>query len=116
MELYTFNIEAPVTDKSKPFYYANRESLVFRSPIKYTFYIECSKIDEISGEKSFYLLLSNTKFNDNCRPLKRDSYGRYFAKLHNDFKNYVINETNERGNIIIEYLESKEVYDIYSII
>ena len=116
MELYTFNIEAPVTDKSKPFYYATRESLVFRNKIKYAYYLECSKIDEITGDKSFYLLLSLDKFNDNCRRLKRDSYGRYFARLHNEVKNYVVRETKERGNIDINYIESKDYFDIYNIV
>ena len=116
MDLHTFNIEAPITNKKKPFYYKERESLVFRNEIRYNFYIECSKINEITGDKEFYLLLSNTNFNDNCRKLKRDSYGRYFARLHNEVKDYVIRETKERGNIDINYIESKDYFDIYNIV
>ena len=43
MELYTFDIEAPVTNAKKPFYDKKRNVLYFRSPIKYNYYIECQK-------------------------------------------------------------------------
>lgn len=116
MELYTFDIEAPVTNAKKPFYDKKRNFLYFRSPIKYNYYIECSQYNADTNDKEFYLILSNESISEHCRKLRRDCYGRYKAILHNDFKNYVMSETDARGNIIVSYVESKDMYDIYKVI
>lgn len=115
MELYNFDIVAPVIDKKKPFYLENRKSLVFRLDIKYNYYVECSQFNEDTQETDYYLLLSQNKFNDNCRKLQYDNYGRYKAFLHDKFREYVSNESKNRGNIDLEYIESTEEYDIFSI-
>ena len=51
MELYTFDIEAPVTNAKKPFYDKKRNFLYFRSPIKYNYYIECSQYNANTNDK-----------------------------------------------------------------
>ena len=39
-----------------------------------------------------------------------------YEQLDNDFKNYVMSETDARGNIIVSYVESKDGYDIYKVV
>lgn len=116
MELYAFDVEAPVTNTKKPFYDKRRNFLYFRNSIKYKYYVECSQYNPETNDKEFYLLLSLEPISEHCRNLRRDCFGRYKAILHNDFKNYVMNESDTRGNIDIEYIESKEGYDIYKVI
>ena len=106
MELYTFNIEAPVTDKSKPFYYANRESLVFRSPIKYTFYIDfednilqCEiiykKVDREGNSKPSYFLFVHPK----TTPLKDVKREIVYSQTSSPLPNYRRKLTKATSNI-----------------
>lgn len=115
MDIINFDIVSPIVNKHKPFYFNNRQSLVCRFQQRYDYYVECSRFDPDKQCYHYYLLLYKDKLNDNCRKINNDNYGRSIIMLHNDMNNYVKSECKIRGNINVEYLESTEEYDVYSV-
>lgn len=115
MDITTYDVVSPVIDKHKPFYFINRNSLVLRLEIRYNYYVEVCRYNNETNSYNYYFLFSKQKFNTNCRNLHIDNYGRYIIPLHGNFNDYVKQECMNRGNINVEYLESTEVYDVYSV-
>lgn len=108
-DIVKYEILNPVIDKTKPFF---RKGILF-IPIeeKYRYFIEAAQ-ENAYGEKYYFLLLSKTKFNSNCRICNTDMYGRVKIPLKGEIKDFVENKTT----IDIEYIESGEDYDVFSII
>lgn len=115
MDIVNFDIVSPVVDKHKPFYFTNRNSLVCRFEKRYDYYVECSRYNPTTNSYNYYLLLSKENFNANCRKINNDNYGRALIRLHDSFNDFVKSECSNRGNINVEYLESTDDYDVYSV-
>ena len=116
MGIYKFEVLNPTTDRKRPFYNKEKGLFIFPVKSKYRYFIECANINETTGQRDFYLLLSNTKFDENCRLCHTDSYGRCQVKVKGEIKDYIISETTYRGNIDIVYLESEDDYDIFKLL
>lgn len=111
-DLVSFEILNPISDKNKPYFDNKNNIFVIPLKIGYTYYVETKLIEE-NGITNYYLLLGFTKFNNNARRCNVDNYGRCKIRIGGEFKDFVINECKERGNINVTYIESKEDYDIY---
>lgn len=115
MDITTYDIIAPVSDKTKPRFFSKINSLVFRLDKKYKYYVEVSRYNKEEDIYSYFLLLSNYNFNINCRKINNDNYGRTIIILHNNLLEYIKAESKSRGNINIDYIESTNEYDVYSV-
>lgn len=116
MSIVNFDILNPVISNKRPFY--NKKKGLFYMPLqkKYTYYVECSLYDPKKDDIDYYILLGNNKFDDNCRKCITDMYGRCRINVRGKLKDYIIEESDVRGNIDVEYIESKSEYDIFRII
>lgn len=110
-----YDIINPITDKKSPFYNQKRGLFYFHTKSKYKYYLECSKINEKTKDIEFYVLLSETRFNPNCKQCHVDNYGRCQIRPSGKLKEYIISELKERGNFIMEYCETEENYDVYNL-
>jgi len=111
--LYGYEI---LTNKDKyPMYLEARKTILLNRKPYYKWYIEVREYDMYANEYYYYILFSNTKFNEKCKPVKYDDYGRTKIKVtietHKEIK-YLI-EHNNKFNL--EYIESTEEYDKYMI-
>lgn len=114
--MFDFDIVNPKTNKRSPFYNKKKGLFYFPTTIRYKYYLECSKFNNNTNDTEFYILLSKEKFNENCNKCSYDNYGRCQMRLNGSIKEYVINESKERGNLIMDYIESKPNYDIFNLI
>jgi hypothetical protein len=117
MSIYNYEIINPVTNIKKPFYDFKRKLLFF--PVNgssYRYYVEVARNNKDTFVREYYVLLSDRKFDDNCRICHVDNYGRCQINPRGEIKDYVIQETKYRGNIEIEYVESEKDYDVFAII
>ena len=108
-----FDIINPVTNSKKPHYDVNKNLFLFPVDIKYRYYIEVRNIDENTGEYRYYLLLSKIKFSEHCRLCEVNMYG--MCKIHprGEFKDYIVQECNERGNVDMDKVDANSDYDIW---
>jgi len=115
MGLFKYTAINPTKDNKLPFF--DERKGIFYVPLKssYRFYIEASQFTKDNGIE-YYILLSKTKFDNNCRLCHTDGYGRVQIKVKGDLLNYIINESKERGNITVDYVESSDYYDVYRVI
>lgn len=117
MSIYNYEILNPVISPKRPFYDIKRKLLFFpANGSNYRYYIEVARNNKDTFAREYYVLLSNRKFDDNCRICRVDNYGRCQINLRGEIKDYVIQETKRRGNIEIEYVESERDYGVFAII
>lgn len=110
-----FNIINPVTNPRSPFYNQKKGLFYFPTSIKYKYYLECTKINTKTQDIEFYILLGKTKFNEHCKQCHIDNYARCQIRPAGKLKEYILEEIKERGNFIMDYIESEEDYDIYKL-
>ena len=110
-----YDIINPITDKNSPFYNKKKGLFYFHTKSNYKYYLECSRINEKTHDIEFYILLSDKKFNSNCKQCHVDNYGRCQIRPAGKLKNYILEESIERGNFIMDYIESEENYDVYKL-
>lgn len=113
MAIIKFEVLNPVKDTKKPFYDKVKKILFVPITKSYRYFVEVSRFNPNSGGKDYYILLGETKFDINCRLCTTDNYGRCQIKVRGELRDYVVNETDERGNITVEYQETDGNYDIY---
>ena len=117
MSIFKYEVLNPVIN-TKSLFFDNKSGL-FCFPlkgIKYKYYVECAVTNQHTGGREYYILLSNKKFDSNCRLCHIDNYGRCQIKVRGEMKEYIISETSWRGNIEVEYIESSDDYDVFAII
>lgn len=117
MSIFKYEVLNPTINTKSPFF-DNKRGL-FYFPLngsKYKYYIECAVNNQYTGEREYYILLSNKKFDSNCRVCHIDNYGRCQIRVKGEMKNYIINETNWRGNITVDYVESTDDYDVFNVV
>lgn len=115
MGIIKYKVLNPVKDNKMPFF--DERKGIFYVPITgyYRYYVEAIVPCE-EGGVDYFLLLGKIKFDANCRLCNTDNYGRVQIKIKGDFKEFIINETKERGNVKVEYIESADDYDVFKII
>lgn len=111
-----YELVAPVTDRKAP--YLNKDGVFIVPTIKklYRYYVEVKRYNPNALCYEYFLLLSDKKFDAQCRKCRVDDYGRLKAILHNEVKQYVISETAARGNVQFEYVESDSLCDVWQIV
>ena len=111
-DIVKYNILNPISDKSKPFI---KKGLLY-IPIneKYRYFVEATQ-DNVYGGVDYFILLSKVKFSPHCRLCSLDAYGRVRLRLKGAIKDYVEEQCDTYGNINIEYVESAEDYDVFSV-
>lgn len=115
MSIVTYEVINPSTNTKRPFLDRNGLLLFYTIGAHYKYYLECARTSDITYEREYFILISNKKFDDNCRKCFVDSYGRCRVKLSGELKDYVTREIAERGNIDVEYTESITEYDVYKL-
>lgn len=113
--LIQFEIINPVIDKKKPHYDSVKNLFTFTVETKYRYYIEARKIDEVTGEYTYYLLLSTKKFSEHCRVCETNMYNSCKIHPRGEFKEYIIRECGERGNIDMNKVNANNEYDTWLI-
>lgn len=111
-----FNIINPKTDKSKPAYTRSNNTFLFPVKKGYRYYLETSTVDNDTGLISYYLLLSKTIFDDNCRLCEVNGYGKCKIHPRGELKTYISRECEERGNITCDLIDANRMYDVYAIV
>lgn len=117
MPIFKYEVLNPVIDNKSPFFDNKRGLFCF--PLKgcnYKYYIECAVTNQENGGREYYILLSKKRFDNNCRKCHIDIYGRCQIKVKGELKDYIINETSWRGNIEVNYVESSDDYDVFSVV
>lgn len=112
--IFTYEILNPVSDTKKPFLNRDGFFIVPMKGARYRYYIEAA-LNTNNGDRNYYLLLSNTKFDNNCRICNVDNYGRLKLKLRGEFKDFINDEIKYRGNVDVEYVESFDGFDVFEV-
>ena len=107
-----YNLINPAIDKKKPYYDEKTRTLKFQVKSNYRYFIQATQINEVTHVKEYFLLLGTEKFDDACKKCQTNQCS---VSLSGEFKEFVISECKERGNIIVEYTESDEGYDAYNV-
>ena len=110
-----YDILNPVIDKTKPYYLKQYNTLYFKLDTVYDYYLLCSRFNKETNDIDYFILFSKVKFDFNCKKCIIDNYGRYKIKPTGKLKEYIISELNYKANFKIEYLETEDNYDIYSL-
>ena len=113
--IYKYEVINPVVNHKSPFFDNKRGLFCFPVINKYRYYIECAVNNTNTGNRDYYILLSRIKFDTNCRLCDVDNYNRCKVKIIGELKEYVIKETNWRGNINVEHVETNDEYDVFKI-
>ena len=113
-DIVKYAILDPIPDKSKPFFDNKTDLFYIPTKTDYNWYV-ASYIDNQYGGVDYFLLLGKTKFNSHCRRCNTDQYGRTKLKLKGELYDYVRDTCEVYGNIEIEYVESAEDYDVFSV-
>lgn len=111
-DIVKYNILNPISNNKKPFYKNN--FLYIPSIGKYNYFLEASLQNEYGGV-DYYLLFGKTKFNEHCRKCITDNYGRVKINIKGSIKDYVKEECERYGNINVDYVESADDYDVFTI-
>lgn len=115
MGIFKYEIINPTTDNKRPFFM--EKNGLFYVPVKknYNYYVECAITNQDTCEREYFLMLGTEKFDANCRKCNTDNYGRVQIKIRGEIKDYILREMKDRGNVDVEYLESEDAYDVYTI-
>lgn len=113
--IHNYEIVNPVINKKKPHVDMHGVFIIPNIKKNYRYYIEAAIYNQQTCDKEYFLLLGMTNFNDNCRKCRVDDYGRLKITIKGEIKDYIIREVKERGNVNVEYLESSDTFDVYTI-
>lgn len=110
-----YKILNPLIDHKKPYYDIKRNQLVIPVKTNYTYFLEASQYNPEKGIDEYFILLGKTKFDDSCRQCETNMYGKCKVRVLGELKKYILEQLEDRGNLEVEYVESGEYYDVYSI-
>lgn len=111
-----YDILNPIINKKSPFYNKKKGLFYFHTKTNYKYYLETSRLNQETNDLEFYILLSTEKFNPNCKQCHVDNYGRCQIRPAGKLKDYILIECEERGNFIMDYIETEDNYDVYNLI
>lgn len=114
MAIHKYKISNPTIDPKFPFF--DKRKGIFYVPMKkgYRYYVACAT-PKTDGDVDYHILLSDRKFDINCRLCHTDLYGRVQIKVKGEIKNFIERETIERGNVQVTYVESGDDYDVFEV-
>lgn len=115
MPIYKYEVLNPVINNKKPFL-DKRGFFCIPLGKRYRYYVECAVNNIDTGGREYYILLSDKQFDSNCRLCIVDNYGRVKIKVRGEMKEYIVSETNWRGNIEVNYIESTDDYDVFAVV
>lgn len=113
--IYKYEILNCKIDKKRPFFDKNGLLYIPHIGKHYKYYIAATRYNTTIAEKEYFLLLSNTKFDFNCRNCNVDDWGRLKINLKGEIKDYLIDKYSNYSNVNVEYIESEDDYDVYLI-
>lgn len=111
-DIIKYEIINPNTDKTQPYY--KQGVLYIPTDEKYKYFIETRQFDEY-GNASYYLIFGKEKFSVHCRPCRSDMYNRVKLTPKGEMRKYISELSKNNGNIVIEYVESGDNYDVFMI-
>lgn len=113
--IYNFNLIAPKTDSRKPFLNRDGFFVIPTGSIRYKYYIEVSRYHPVYQTEEYYVLLSDTKFDEQCRKGRVDGIGRFCFRPHGDMLAGIEHSMEVLGNVEVEYIESTDEYDLWQV-
>lgn len=112
-----FEVINPVPIRTKPFY-NKRGNLVIPNiaTAGYKWYLEAARNNPRIGDREYFLLFSDTKFDNSCVRIIKDYVGRPCINPSGEFAKFIDREINARANVDIEYLYSEDnLYDVWQV-
>lgn len=114
MSVFKYEVLNPVIDTQKPFIQKGY-FIVPRIGKAYKYLLEVANFNQSTYEKEYYLLLSDTKFDNNCRTCRVDDFGRLKFRPIGEFKEFVEDFAKDNGNITFTYIETENGYDVWRV-
>lgn len=111
--IYKYEVTNPVVSSKKPHVDAHGVFIIPNIKRMYKYFVEAVSKDPDTYVETNVLLLSETKFDENCRRCRVDDYGRLKINIGDKLRNYITRECKSRGNVNVDYLESEDNYDVY---
>ncbi len=116
MELFDFQIVKRKTNKNLP-YIDDKERLIIPNANKaYKYYLETVRYNPEAEDYERYILFGNKPFNENCERCTIDNYGRIKLFLSKEFKHYLVKEIANGNNIDLQYVETRDEFDVWEIV
>lgn len=116
MPIVKYKILNPLVNHKKPYYDYKRNKFIFQVKSNYKYFLEAAQFNPEKGYNEYYILIGTEKFDDSCRTCEVDMYGKCKLNVIGELKDYIIDQTKDRGNINVEYVESCDGYDVFSVI
>lgn len=108
-----FDIVNPVTNGKRPHYDKNKDLFLFPVDTKYRYYVEARQYNTDTGEYKWYILIGKIKFSEHCRLCEVNMYGMCKFHPRGEFKEYIVRECEERGNVDMDKVDANADYDIW---
>lgn len=113
MSIYNYEILNPITTKHKPYIDINGYFIVPNINRGYKYFMQCRKYNDILDVYEYFILISNTKFDEHCLSCRDNYYGKLKLSLNKELDNHVRNEIKYKGYVNFTYLETCNNYDVY---
>lgn len=113
VEIYQY--ETLTNTKKYPKYDEKRHTIVTRIKPIYQWFIEVREYNKDTNDYNYYILLSKDIFNENCKKVKYDDYGRMKIIVVDELHNEILFIIKNNKSFNFEYLDSNEYYDRYII-
>lgn len=116
MEIFKYEIIGKKTNKNLPFFDKEKGIFVFCIDGIYNWYCEARTYNISYDCYDYYLLMGKDKVNIDFKHCRRDNLGRYKIRPSDELKEWFEKYYNvDSGNFDVNYLETVDNYDIYSI-
>lgn len=116
MEIFKYEIIGKRTNKRRPFFDKEKGLFVCKIRASYKWWCQARVYSREEGCYNYYLLFSKEKFCDHAFKCHRDDFGRYRLKVSDEFKEWLIMYYDvDNGNFDVNYLETVDNYDVYSV-
>lgn len=116
MQIYKYEIISPMTIRTKPFIDSRGKFVIPNINKQYKWYLEANRYNPVTLYKEYFVLISETQFNEHCRKCKVDNKGRLILDIHGEVEDYIKSEAKVRGNVNFDYYESTDYYDVFIIV
>ena len=113
--IYNYEIINPVTNRKSP--YLDGKGFIIAPAINknYRYYIEVRRYNNNTLCYEYFILLSTTKFDNQCKKCRVDDYGRLKVKLGKELYDIAKEEMIATGNVSFVYNETENDYDVWEL-
>ena len=116
MEIYRYEIIGKHTNKNRPFFDKKKGLFIFKLKGNYNWWCQAKLFNNETGCYDYYLLFSKEKFCDTAFKCHKDDFGKYRLSVSDEFKDWLTEYYDiDSGNFNIEYVETINNYDVYSV-